>query len=343
MRKKLFLLSFIVLIIGCSAIAYISNVIWGANVPEKLEQEYFYIPSNSNFERVMHKLHDEKFIESLTSFKDVAKLMKYGDGKIKSGKYKIVPGSSNRQLVQMLRSGQQTPTSITFNNVRTIHDLAGNISKQIELDSVTLIQHFLNEENLKKWQVNAANAITLFIPNTYEVYWNVSAKSLCDKMLDAYDVFWEKEENIKALNSLNMTKQEVITLASIVQKETLKNDEKPTVAGVYINRLKREMPLQADPTVVFAWKKFDLKRVLNKHLKINSPYNTYKFPGLPPGPICMPDLSSVKAVLNYKKHRFLYFCAKPDYSGYHKFAKNLVQHNKNARVYHRWLNKQKIK
>ena len=194
---------------------------------------------------------------------------------------------------------------------------------------------------MNKYGVNLSTVLTLFIPNTYQVYWNSSPESILSRFVSEKDKFYTSAKK-KKLKKLDLSADEVYTLASIVQKETLVNEEKPRVAGVYINRLKRGQLLQADPTVVFANQDFTIKRVLNRHLEIDSPYNTYKYAGLPPGPICMPDVSSIDAVLNYEKHKYLYFCASPDNSGKHQFARTLIEHNKNADRYRAYLNKLRI-
>ena len=254
---------------------------------------------------------------------------------------------NNNDLVNLLRSGKQTPIKVSFNNQDTFEKLAGRISQQIEADSVDLLNCFKNISFIKENEFSENTAIGMYIPNTYEFYWNTSAKSFRKKMLSEYHSFWNNARLEKA-KKLNLSKNEVITLASIVQKETVKVDERPRVAGVYVNRLKRGMPLQADPTVIFAIKEkandFDkvIKRVLYKDLEIDSPYNTYKYAGLPPGLIAMPDISSIDAVLNYEKHNYIYFVVNVEKFGYHKFAKTLTQHNRNKQEYVRWINKKGI-
>ena len=241
----------------------------------------------------------------------------------------------------MLRIGDQTPVNITFNNVRTLPQLAGKISKNLELDSLQLVKHFTSIEVQKKFGFNSATFISMFIANTYQVFWDISIKDLTKRMATEYKSFWTKDRVSKA-NKLGMSQSEVTTLASIVQLESLKKDEQPKIAGVYLNRLRIGMPLQADPTVIFAVGDFTIKRVLKKYLKINSPYNTYKNKGLPPGPIYLASPNTIDAVLNYKTHKYIYFCAKEDFSGYHSFATNYNQHINNARRYQRALNKRRI-
>jgi len=340
--KKWFKYGILIFVIILLIAAYLANMIWGANTPNQLEDDILFIENGSSVDQLADDLVSRKLIKNKTSFTTVARLMKYTDAGIKTGRYQINPGASNRELIKQLRIGRQAAVKLTFNNVRTIEELSGNISNQLQLDSLAILEFLSKDENLNTWNTDLDNVIHLFIPNTYEIYWNVSLHQLMQRMIKEHKAFWNDKRTAR-LDELNMTQSEAYTLASIVQKETLKSDEKPRVAGVYINRLQRNIPLQADPTVVFAIKKFDLKRVLNKHLRYDSPFNTYIYEGLPPGPICMPDADAIDAVLDFEKHRYLYFCAKPDYSGYHNFAKNLIQHNKNAKQYHRWLNKQRIK
>jgi UPF0755 protein len=250
---------------------------------------------------------------------------------VRPGKYKIEPKTSYIDLIRKLRAGIQEPVNLTFNNIRTKQDLAGNLSKQIELDSLTILKHFINQPE----------SFLHFIPNTYEVYWNLSEKSLFSKMKKEYNKFWNTSRKAKA-KKIGLTPKEVAVLASIVQSETQKNDEKPRVAGVYANRLKKGMLLQADPTLIFAHQDFTITRVLNIHKEIDSPYNTYKYTGLPPEPICLPEISSLDAVLNYENHDYIFFCAKEDFSGYHNFAKTNRQHERNAAVYRKALDAREI-
>lgn len=263
--------------------------------------------------------------------------------KVKSGRYILSKGMSNNDLVNMLRIGNQTAVSVSFNNQDTLEKFAGRIAEQIATDSIAILNSFKNEQFLKENNLTEKSVLQICIPNSYEFYWTVSADQFRDKLLTEYNRFWNKNRLAKA-KALNMTQSEVITLASIVQKETTKKIERPIVAGLYINRLKNSWPLQADPTVIYAIKEvkgqdFVVKRVLNVDLEINTPYNTYKNRGLPPTLISMPDISSIDAVLNYKKHNYYYMCVDIENFGYHKFANSLTQHNRNARKYQAWLNK----
>lgn len=262
--------------------------------------------------------------------------------KPKAGKYILKKGMSLNDVINLLRSGNQTPVKVSFNNQDTLEKFSGRIASQIEADSINILNVFKDSIFLKENKLNQASVLGILIPNTYEFYWNVSAENFRNRLLKEYKKFWNKERLTKA-SSLNLSKEEVITLASIVQKETVKTIERPIVAGLYLNRIKRGIPLQADPTIVYLLKKrngidYEVKRVLYKDLKISSPFNTYLNKGLPPNLIAMPDISSIDAVLNYKKHNYLYMCASIEKFGFHEFASTLSQHNKNATKYQRWLN-----
>jgi UPF0755 protein len=250
---------------------------------------------------------------------------------------------SNNDLVNMLRSGNQTPTTVSFNNQDTLEKFAGRIAEQLEVDSISILNSFADKKFLKENDFTNKTAFQICIPNSYQFYWTVSADNLRDRLLSEYNKFWTSGRTQKA-KALKMTKNEVFTLASIVHKETAKKVERPIVAGLYLNRLKDGWPLQADPTVIYAIKEakgqdFVVKRVLKVDLEIDSPYNTYKNRGLPPSQIAMPDISAVDAVLNAQNHKYYYMCASIDKMGYHEFAKTLSQHNRNAVKYQNWLNK----
>jgi UPF0755 protein len=265
---------------------------------------------------------------------------------IKAGKYIIKKGMTNNDIINSIRS-KNLPITVAFNNQETFEDLAGRIANQIEADSLSLLNVLTSQEFLKTNGFNPKTALGMYIPNSYEFFWNTSAEQFRDRMLQEYHRFWN-ESRISKAKALNLSTNQVITLASIVQKETAKVDERPRVAGVYINRIKVGMPLQADPTVIYAIKEKSgdfnqtIKRVLYKDLELDSPYNTYKYAGLPPGLITMPDISSIDAVLDYEKHDYYYFVADVTNFGYHKFAKNLSQHNRNREEYVRWINQQGV-
>ncbi|WP_288956270.1 endolytic transglycosylase MltG [uncultured Polaribacter sp.] len=266
--------------------------------------------------------------------------------KFKKGRYVLKEGMSNNDLINMLRSGWQTPLKISFNNQDTIEKLAGRISQQLETDSISLLNAFTDKKFLSVNNLTKKSVLQIFIPNTYEFYWTVSPEKFRAKMLVSFKRFWN-ETRLQKAKALKLNKEEVITLASIVHKETAQEFERPIVAGLYLNRLKKGIPLQADPTIIYCVKEvngqdFVVKRVLNIDLEINSPYNTYKNRGLPPTLIAMPDISAIDAVLNPTKHNYYYMCASVDKIGYHEFAKTLTQHNRNAAKYQRWLNRHRI-
>lgn len=341
--KILKILLFIVLLF---AIAF---SIWGYGIYKKIynanvdlgdkEAKYLLIPTGSNYDDLISVLKDGDFLMDIESFKKVSYLKTFT--KVKAGRYKVQNKMSNNALIGMLRIGDQAPVNITFNNVRTIEQLAGKISRNIEVDSLDLVKRLKSSKTQKKYGFNSNTFISMFIANTYQVFWDISMEALIKRMANEYKTFWTKSRKNKA-NKLGMSQSEVTTLASIVQLESLKRDEQPRVAGVYINRLRIGMPLQADPTVIFAVGDFSIKRVLNKHLEINSPYNTYKVKGLPPGPIYLASPSTIDAVLDYESHKYIYFCAKEDFSGYHSFATSYRQHINNAKRYQRALNKKRI-
>lgn len=314
--------------------------VYKPNVNMDVENVSFYIRSTDNFESVQSRLDSLNIIEDVKTFQWVSKKMNLPNH-IYPGRYIISNEMNNRDLIKLLRSGRQTPVEITFNNIRTRAQLAGRLSEQIELDSTVIAERLFNSGYANKFGFNLENFACMFIPNTYEVYWDISADQLFDRFNNEYHRFWAKSKREKA-EALGLSINEVSILASIVEKETSIVEEYPIIAGVYLNRLKRGMPLQADPTIVFAIGDFTIKRVLHKHLEVESPYNTYKNAGLPPGPICIPSIQAINSVLNKKSHDYLYFCAKDDFSGKHVFAKTLRQHNQNARMYRKALNKRKI-
>ena len=286
-----------------------------------------------------------KYIKSEKTFYKAAEKLDYLKNQ-KTGRYKISKDIGNNDIVNSLKFNN-TPVNVIFNNQERIENLAGRVSKQIYEDSASLVKAFKDKNFLSKNNFNNDNVLSMFIPNSYEVYWNVKPEDFRDKMLTEYNKFWNQQRTKKA-EQLGMSKLEVISLASIVQKESVKVDERPTIAGVYINRLRKRMRLQADPTVIYSikdyYKNFDtiIRRVLYRDLRLKSRYNTYRINGLPPGPIAMPDISAIDAVLDYQKHNYIFFVADPYNRGYHLFARNLSEHNKNKRVYTRWLNSRGI-
>jgi len=340
--SKIILSVFIILSLFLLVLLYRSyNRIYRPNVILKgAETAYIYIPTGSTLEDVINILYENNYIINRNSFEWLAEKKNYRIH-VFPGRYKISNNMSNNKLLDLLRSGKQEPVKLVFNNIRTKEQLAGKISKQIEADSVSIMRLLNDPIFTEKYDLTTKTISSIFIPNTYEFWWNTSAEKFIEKMHREYETFWNENRLSKA-KTLNLTKEDVITIASIVDEETIKNDEMDDIAGVYINRLRKRMPLQADPTIKFAIGDFTVKRILKVHLETDSPYNTYKFYGLPPGPISIPSIDAIDAVLNYDQHDYLYFCAKADFSGYHSFAKTLEQHNINARAYQRALNKERI-
>ena len=297
-----------------------------------------YIPTGSDYSQVKTILLESNCLVNVKSFEWVANKKDYPEN-IRPGHYVVKNGMNNNQLVNMLRSGLQTPVKVTFNNIRDVDQLAGKIATQIEADSSSISNLLHNQEYISQLGFNSRTIPSLFLPDTYEFYWNTDAERFVNRMFQEYNKFWTEERKQQAQG---LTPIQVSTLASIVNKETNMSDEMPRVAGVYLNRLKSNWLLQADPTLIFAWNDYSIKRVLDRHKEIESPYNTYKYPGLPPGPICIPSVAALKAVLNAEDHHYFFFCAKEDFSGYHNFAKTLSEHNRNAARYQQALNERGI-
>ncbi|MEN8228262.1 MAG: endolytic transglycosylase MltG [Bacteroidota bacterium] len=310
------------------------------NVIMETEQELFYIPTGSDYEYVVDKLEEKGIIENRKSFQWVAKQKEYKKY-VKPGRYKIRNGLSNNELINMLRLGKQDPVMVVFNNMRTLDQLAVKVSHYFEQDSEEFSAYFSDNELSARYGFEPAIFTSMFIPNTYEFFWTTTPEEFTERMNEEYEKFWDGERDRKA-KKIKMSRAEVVTLASIVDEETLYDDENRAVAGVYMNRLERGIPLQADPTLKFALGDFSRMRIINQDMTIDSPYNTYRYKGLPPGPISIPSVSAIDGVLHYEKHNYIFFCAKADFSGYHAFARTLSQHNKNAREYQKELNKKKI-
>ena len=316
--------------------------IYQPNVVMEYEKEVFvYIPTDATFEDVQQILISSGVVQNTSSFRWVAEQKNFIH-RIKSGRFLLENGMNNNDLVNLLRSGRQTPVDLVFNNIRTKEQLAGKVASQLELDSTDLLYAMLDTNFTNPLDLDEYTVSSLFIPNTYEFYWDVSVADFLARMTAENYHFWTEHRKSKALK-LNLSKKEIITLASIVEKETIKKDEQPKVAGLYLNRLNRGIKLESDPTVIFALGDFTIKRVLNDDLKIDSPYNTYKNKGLPPGPISIPSIQAIDAVLNHEKHDYIFMCAKDDFSGYHNFAKTYVGHKINARKYRKALNEKGIK
>ena len=335
-KKKFILLISSLLIITGGVVVY--NIYGKIYKPNVVKDGFIFIKTNSTLTDVENEV--SPFLKQVKSFAWVAKRKNYQES-IKPGKYKITKGFSNSDIINVLRSGQQTPTLVVFNNQHSLEELSGRVAEQIEADSISILNAMTDVVFLEKNQFTLKSALGMYVPNSYEFYWNTTAEQFRDRMYIEYNRFWnEKREN--EAKKLNLSRTKVIALASIVQKETAKISERQIVAGLYLNRLKRGWPLQADPTIIYALKEkhgkdFMVKRVLKKDLKINSPYNTYKNKGIPPTLIAMPDISSIDAVLFSKKHNYFYMCASVEKIGYHEFANSLSQHNRNARKYQRWI------
>lgn len=311
----------------------------------QLEKEEFFveIPTGSTYDDVKKII--SPYVKSMSSFEIMAKLRSYPDH-VKPGRFLLKKGMNTFQIVGAMR--RNVPVDLAFNNQERLENLCERLSSQIEPDTTKLLAAFRDTAFLQKNGFSNETVFAMFLPNTYQVYWNISAEKFRDKMLEEYNKFWNKDRIAKA-TALNLTPVQVTTLASIVQKESAKKSERPTVAGVYLNRLAKEMPLQADPTVIYALKLRDndfdqvIKRVLYNDLFIASPYNTYQNTGLPPGPIAMPDVDAIDAVLNAEKHDYIYFCASVEKFGYHVFAATYEDHQVNAKKYSEWMNAQGTK
>jgi UPF0755 protein len=341
-KTKRYLIAVIALTVLMTSLSfYFYQAFFSPNVlVDKEEPVLLKIPRGATFKTVSDSLTQNNIIHDNVTFSFVAKVRGYQEA-VKPGLYEVSPKMSNKDLVALLASGRQTPVKLTFNNIRTKEELAEKITRNLEIEQEEFHELLIDTAYIAKFDLEPETVMSIFIPNTYEVYWNTTAQGLFDRMYKEHEKFWNEERAAK-LAQLNLNKKEVSTLASIVQAETQKADERPRVAGVYLNRLRIRMPLQADPTLVFAVQDFELKRVLNVHKEIDSPYNTYKYQGLPPGPINLPDISAIDAVLQAEDHKYLYFCAKEDFSGYHAFAATYNEHLRNARRYQQALNRAKV-
>jgi UPF0755 protein len=327
-KLAVYLVSSILLI---TFVFYGYQIVYTPNILVDREDQVFIVRNGYTYRQVQDDLAKGRFVNDFVSFSFLARLMDY-DKEIKPGRYTLRRNMTNIEAIRVLRAGIQEPVNITFTHVRLLNELGDKITKNIGVSSedfYAALDEFVetNKEGFTKETV-----IGMFLPNTYEVYFNVSPSALVGRMHTEYKNFWNTERLEKAVK-IGLTPIEVSILASIVQAETVKQAEAPIIAGLYINRLKMDMALQADPTLVFAVGDFALKRVLNEHKEVDSPYNTYTHTGLPPGPINMPRIAVIDAVLNYTDHKFIYMCAKEDFSGNHNFAASLSEHSKNARKY----------
>ncbi|MBK9737820.1 MAG: endolytic transglycosylase MltG [Saprospiraceae bacterium] len=321
---------------------YLGRALWSPNVKLQNENNYILVPTNASFEDVVGLLNDQNCLIDESSFRRIATLMRYNKNKVPAGRYKIEQGWSNRTLITKLRSGDQDANQVVINGVRMISNLSGEAARYFETDSLGFLSYLSRPETALQFGFNSDNFMTMFIPNTYEMFWTTTPEKFVLRMKKEYDNYWTKEREDK-LKKWNIDKTQAYIVASIVEKESNYDPEKSTIAGVYLNRLKTGEKLQADPTVVFATGEFGLKRVLYSHLEMDSPYNTYKYAGLPPGPICMPSIASLEAVINADSHDYMFFCAKADNSGIHAFAKDYAEHQKNAKAFADWMNQNNIR
>lgn len=342
-RKILFAVAIIGLLIFGGFTYYVYNAMFKPNTAFDNDKAYIFVPTNATYSEIREQI--KPLLLDMNSFDAVAERKKYTTNP-KAGKFEIKKGMNNNEIINSIRS-KNLPIRLSFNNQENLEKLAGRISQQIEADSISIFKAMTDSSFLKESGFTNVSALGMYIPNSYEFFWNTSAGEFCDRMLKEYNRFWNDSRNAKA-KEIGLTRDEVMTLASIVYEESKQAEEQPRIAGVYMNRLRIGMPLQADPTLKFAayqlpkYQNTVIKRVLDVHKEIDSPYNTYKYAGLPPGLIAMPDISAIDAVLNYEKHSYLYFAADAKRLGYHKFAKTLAQHNVNAREYQRYLSSQGI-
>ncbi|WOD43671.1 endolytic transglycosylase MltG [Hwangdonia lutea] len=343
-KKILLAIVFIGLAVAAIFAYYVYNTMFVPNTAFNNDTAYIYVKSTDTYDNVREQL--VPLLKDIDKFDALAEQKKYVNN-VKAGRYAIKKDMNNNDIINSIRSNN-IPVKVSFNNQETLEKLAGRVATQIEADSLSLLNAMKDEAFMAEHHFTEETALGMYIPNSYEFFWNTSAEKFTSRMLKEYNRFWNGSRKAKA-KALGLSQDEVMALASIVQKETAKVDERPRVAGVYVNRLKKGMPLQADPTVIYALKKksgdFEqvIKRVLFKDLEIDSPYNTYKYAGLPPGLITMPDVSSIDGVLNYEKHNYYYFVVNVENFGYHKFAKTLTQHNRNRQEYIRWINKTGIR
>ncbi|NLZ94411.1 MAG: endolytic transglycosylase MltG [Bacteroidales bacterium] len=331
-------IAFTLVVIALGLGWYIRNTVFK---PLKLsDTSYIYITPDTDYDGVYAQIKELVDLPSEKVFEIISERMNYPEG-VKSGRYAIKNGMTVPDLIRMLRAGNQTPTRITFNNMRTKQDLAGRISEQLMIDSLSLLTALNDSNRMATLGFDSSTVVAMFIPNTYEVYWNTSVEQLIERIHKEYDRFWNENRRAKA-EKIGLKPIEVSTLASIVEEEATYADEYPIVAGLYLNRLKRGHRLEADPTVKFALQDFTLRRILYKHLEVESPYNTYRNEGLPPGPIRVPSIQGIDATLSPTKHNYLFMVAKDDLSGRHSFSTTHAEHARKARKYQRALNERKI-
>jgi UPF0755 protein len=329
-------------VVMITAVFYAYQLFFTPNMLVQKEDHELFIPPDATFKQVVDSLDKYEMLADKVSFMFVAKILGYQDKPPRAGRYLMKKNDTNLIAVRKLRAGAQEPIKLTFNNVRLKKDLAGKIAKQLPLDSVALLKELNSPAVAAKYGFDTTTILSMFLPNTYEMYWTTTTEQLFDRMSKEYKNFWNADRKAKA-EKLGFTPLQVSILASIVEAETKKKDEAKRVAGLYINRLNQNEPLQADPTVVYAIGDFSKKRILFKDLEFDSPYNTYKYTGLPPGAINLPTLNSLEAVLNPEKHKYIFMCAKEDFSGYHNFAETYKEHLVNAEKYRNALDRAGIR
>lgn len=340
--KRIKLILFILATVVLAGTIFAYSIYFSLKSDAVSHSGHLYLNQGITYETLLDSLSQgEVEIKNLKRFDRVAGYVKLKED-VRPGHYHIKEGTSYLQLARMLQRGWQTPIRITFNNIRTLPQLAGRISRQLEPDSLEFVRLFTSDTISAHYGHTPESFISMFIPDTYEMYWTAGPNDFLDRMQSESDRFWNDSRESKRAKT-GLSRNEVIALASIVYEETAKSDEMPRVAGVYINRIKKGMLLQADPTVKFAVGDFGLRRILFKHLEVDSPYNTYKYAGIPPGPICMPSVRAIDAVLDYEIHGYYYFCADEKFSGYHNFARTLTEHNRNAARYQQALNQRGIR
>ena len=341
-KRLLLLIVALGLVFMASFSFYVYKVMFKSNTSFEEDSVFIFIKTGTTYDELLFDM--KSYLKNIDDFDVLAKRKKYF---VKPGKYIIKKDMNNNDIVNSIRSNNIT-VNVIFNNIKNLNDLAGKVSNQIEADSLSFLNSF-DSEFFSNKGFNKENILSMYIPNSYNFFWNTSAERFNERMFEEYTRFWGDNNRVEKANKLKLSKKEVIILASIVNEESKENSELPRIAGVYLNRLKDNWKLQADPTVKFAAYKLDqykntiIRRVLNKHLRINSPYNTYRNYGLPPGIISMPSIQAVDAVLNYEKHNYYFFAADPSNPGYHSFARSLSEHKRNARKFHRYLNTRGIK
>jgi UPF0755 protein len=338
MQRTLLRSAFVVLALLAAMAAFLYLRFMAKNaVPHSLDDYHVLIPTGASFDQVVDSLHAKKLLKNKAAFTMVAERMEYKREVMRAGRYRLKPGMNILNLVRHLRSGEQAPVNVVLTNERLPEEVAAKVARFIEPDSATLLAFFTNEEKLSEIGYTPQTLMSIFIPNTYQCFWNTTPEKFIERMKREHDAFWNKNDRLRKAADRNLNPQEVYTLASIVDRESLAKSEKPTIAGVYLNRLRINMPLQADPTSVFARRDFQTTRVTEYHIRFDSPYNTYMYTGLPPGPIGMASISGIDAVLNAASHNYIYFCALGDGSGLHAFAESYPQHLANAARYRRNL------